>query len=634
MRGNIELWLMIIDNDNLPTKICVKCINRLNIAFDFTQLAYGSQKALKQFLKKVSNEFEEVTRLNPKIAEALDDSALIMVSDDDIEDCVAILNEREDEDPDEISAVTPSTSISKSLNLGTNIDKSKSVLITIKEEPKTVSTEQTLKREYEVDDDEIEYQIQNAGLNEHFEVDNSNVKEIGIDDTTHLRISKVHRTDKFNIDDTERVLELLDDTSENENIETDAEAIPVDGDGYLKEYEEILDDSENKDDYMDMEDMNDMILDVEYLNSSSIELRPSKVNNSTSVMGTELGREPHPVKLRTNINTTPQKNSNNFKLRRTRIRTDQLSGRNSNESSNKIRYYCEQCNTDYTTKTNLNRHMATHDGKKPYACNICGKGFTQNGSLKHHMYTHTGEKPYVCEVCNRGFTQSKSLVFHKRRHSGDKPFACVHCGTSFRQKDGLKVHILRHHTIVMDDGEIETHMCSICKEDMYTKENLQLHMKKHVNNHKIKDSQCQATGSTGSDETFLELLDEEMLLNDSAENEMLDNDGTHVINVSATSATQPFRAKKYQCCMCFKCFAIKENLMRHLTIHSVESLYECKYCSIYFESQQLLGKHITQTHEGFSQIREYSQQLANVRNQSTIEYQKMRDENKVAKNII
>lgn len=54
-------------------------------------------------------------------------------------------------------------------------------------------------------------------------------------------------------------------------------------------------------------------------------------------------------------------------------------------------HYCRRCNKDFSTKTNLLRHIQTHDGVKPYQCNICGAGFTQNGSLKQHVFIHTGE---------------------------------------------------------------------------------------------------------------------------------------------------------------------------------------------------------------------------------------------------
>lgn len=109
---------------------------------------------------------------------------------------------------------------------------------------------------------------------------------------------------------------------------------------------------------------------------------------------------------------------------------------------------CTKCNRDFSTKTNLIRHMKTHDGHKPFKCTVCDSSFTQNGSLKQHMHIHTGERPFTCHICNRGFTQCKSLTFHMRRHTGEKPYPCDHCGLSFRQKDGLKVNslvLINHH---------------------------------------------------------------------------------------------------------------------------------------------------------------------------------------------
>lgn len=109
-------------------------------------------------------------------------------------------------------------------------------------------------------------------------------------------------------------------------------------------------------------------------------------------------------------------------------------------------HICQECNKDFSTRTNLLRHMNTHNGVKPYRCTVCDKGFTQNASLKQHMHIHTGERPYQCEFCNRGFTQPKSLVFHMRRHTGEKPFKCDVCQLAFRQKDGLKRHRAVRHT--------------------------------------------------------------------------------------------------------------------------------------------------------------------------------------------
>lgn len=96
-------------------------------------------------------------------------------------------------------------------------------------------------------------------------------------------------------------------------------------------------------------------------------------------------------------------------------------------------HVCPKCDKTFSTRTNLTRHLLTHEGQKPYVCDVCGSGFTQNGSLKSHMvstmkilkpfklifthfqYIHTGERPFACHLCPKAFTQSKSLLFHMRR---------------------------------------------------------------------------------------------------------------------------------------------------------------------------------------------------------------------------
>lgn len=61
------------------------------------------------------------------------------------------------------------------------------------------------------------------------------------------------------------------------------------------------------------------------------------------------------------------------------------------QSTSTKQHICTKCVKVFSTRTNLIRHIQSHDGFKPYVCEVCDKGFTQSGSLKQHMYIHSGE---------------------------------------------------------------------------------------------------------------------------------------------------------------------------------------------------------------------------------------------------
>ena len=68
------------------------------------------------------------------------------------------------------------------------------------------------------------------------------------------------------------------------------------------------------------------------------------------------------------------------------------------QSTENNQHICTKCVKVFSTRTNLIRHIQSHDGYKAYVCQICSKGFTQSGSLKQHMYIHSGEVRKVEQI--------------------------------------------------------------------------------------------------------------------------------------------------------------------------------------------------------------------------------------------
>ena len=67
--------------------------------------------------------------------------------------------------------------------------------------------------------------------------------------------------------------------------------------------------------------------------------------------------------------------------------------------------------------------------------------------------------------------------------------------------------------------------------------------------------------------------------------------GSGVMNRHMASAHTPNDQKKYQCDICGKGFASKNNFQEHKYVHTGEKPYKCKYCSACFASKGTHAMH-------------------------------------------
>ena len=94
---------------------------------------------------------------------------------------------------------------------------------------------------------------------------------------------------------------------------------------------------------------------------------------------------------------------------------------------------CTICGKVFNTKGNLNKHMGTHQEKKP--CPECGLMIRQ---MKLHMETvHTPDhlKRYQCNECGKGFHEKANLTKHNMNaHLKTRPYQCRY-GCDMRYND-------------------------------------------------------------------------------------------------------------------------------------------------------------------------------------------------------
>ena len=245
---------------------------------------------------------------------------------------------------------------------------------------------------------------------------------------------------------------------------------------------------------------------------------------------------------------------------------------------------CEQCGRRFTNAGNLAMHCKTH--QRSFKRKDDRKGLNGADSLKGHKQIHSREKRPKCEQCGRRFTNAGNLAVHSKTHlkheqpralgnrvnrsktdAAQKRYRCRECGKTLT-KGNWKRH-KRTHT-----GE-KPYQCKVCGKYFADSGNCTRHTQIHSSEKPYKGASTK-TGVFIDEASNLQQNTEERYVNLQA----------HEEHRKKGTEDRP------RCKECGKCFALPEDLNRHMLIHTRgEKTFACQYCGKTFPTRGNRNRH-------------------------------------------
>ena len=229
-------------------------------------------------------------------------------------------------------------------------------------------------------------------------------------------------------------------------------------------------------------------------------------------------------------------------------------------------YQCEICDRRFVSKQSLSDHISIHTGEKPYVCETCGKRFSHRSAAFTHRQSHNTSRKYVCGICNKGFTVKSSLIGHLDKHNSDTPYKCDKCDKMFKTRAGLSSHTTRFHS------EGRPHQCDQCGK--------QFTCLGFLNLHKERRAGGRGCHLAGNKPVKCDVCGKLLFNRSSLKGHMLIHSGE----------------KPNECTKCGKKFRCKGTLNVHMLTHSAETPFLCAECGKGFKRRIWLRLHCQRSH--------------------------------------
>lgn len=129
-----------------------------------------------------------------------------------------------------------------------------------------------------------------------------------------------------------------------------------------------------------------------------------------------------------------------------------------------IFFFCDLCPSKFKGKHELRCHVdAIHLMRKDYKCHLCGKAFSRDKTLRQHIIYHNNQRNVTCEICGFKTINRPKLQRHMKSHTGERNYSCTICFKKFLYSYNVSSHIRHVHNNekrpATDETKLTCHLC-------------------------------------------------------------------------------------------------------------------------------------------------------------------------------